>query len=115
MINLNKYDKTQLKVMACMAYYCLTLWQKSQDTQRAGSFELAAIKQSIEAISFTAANINVEDTDLWQIRAGNIKGLQNLNKFSYVAIFESNYLFDPYGEYGSVFNKMVSEKQPAIL
>ncbi len=105
-MNLQNYSPAQLKVMACLAYYCLTLWQKTtQSPTPALSFEIASLNQSINAAGFCAANIGIKDSVIWEIRSGNIKGLQNLNRIATTVYFEDNYTFDCYCEYGTAFKR----------
>lgn len=105
-MNLQKYNADQRKIMACMAYAALTLWNKATiDGLAHESTEFSTLRQSIEFSAFCAANIGVSDDDTWEIRRGNIKGLQNLNRMGSVQYFEDNYTFDPYGEYGVMWAK----------
>ena len=97
---LDKYNADQKMVMAVMAYYCFSLYCETPDRE---TIKCNEFRNKIAGVSHAAAMIGVIDRDLWEIRRGNIKGLQNLNRIATVVFFEDNYPFDQYLEYGSLY------------
>ena len=102
-IDTTKYNRSQLVVMATMAWYCYNAYQKAHGGT--GNFSIEYCKICADAIAHAAAQAGVNDNDLQLIRNGYIKGMQNINRFSEVLLYDQNYKFDFMTEYGILWKK----------
>lgn len=82
--------KPQFKALSCLAYFCLCKHQARAKEEKERFYNQLAGAQMI------CAHLGIPDAINWEVRNGNIKGLQNVARFSDKVLYTDNYKFDPY-------------------
>lgn len=80
----------QFKALSALAYFCLCKHNAKDKQEKERFYSQANGAQLICAL------LGVKDEVSWKVRRGEIKGLQNIARFSDHIEYTDNYEFNPY-------------------
>ncbi len=94
----SNYSTEQKIALSLLAYKCLNYYIRENSTEKPErkAEDLRVISAEISTAGFFCNLLAIPYETCFNVRSGNITGLHNLNKFSGVTLFESNYIFNPY-------------------
>ena len=78
----------QFTALSTLAYYCLL--------KHGNNNKIESDYCKVSAVAHLCALIGIHDDEITAVRNGEIKGLQNISRFSDPVYYSDNYQFNPY-------------------
>ena len=81
-------SQEQKKTLEVLANYCLSYYYETEPVRK------EQFRNQVNAVNHVAVILNIPYEKRIAVENGNIKGLQNINRFGSVTYFETNYNFN---------------------